>query len=177
MHACMHAYILRVPHIQVDPLGRDSVGYAHVRENLSLVFAPQVVDPLRLRLAVCVCVCVCMRACVWSLHCVSRSCALQVVDFLFEQLTAQDERAARRPGAGPAGTAGELNLERFASHFWDVLEGAAEPGLFCERAEALRSTLQQETQAAAVRFVLTRQLLKLAALGCDAAELRAAQHL
>ena len=137
----MHAYILRVPHIQVDPLGRDSVGYAHVRENLSLVFAPQ------------------------------------VVDFLFEQLTAQDERAARRPGAGPAGTAGELNLERFASHFWDVLEGAAEPGLFCERAEALRSTLQQETQAAAVRFVLTRQLLKLAALGCDAAELRAAQHL
>ena len=62
MHACMHAYILRVPHIQVDPLGRDSVGYAHVRENLSLVFAPQVVDPLRLRLAVCVCVCV--HACV-----------------------------------------------------------------------------------------------------------------
>ena len=110
----------------------------------------------------------------------SRSCALQVVDFLFEQLTAQDERAARLQGAGPAvqaGTAGELNLERFASHFWDVLEGAAEPGLFCERAEALRSTLQQETQAAAVRFVLTRQLLKLAALGCDAAELRAAQHL
>ena len=63
MHACMHAYILRVPHIQVDPLGRDSVGYAHVRENLSLVFAPQVVDPLRLRLAVCVCVCACVRAC------------------------------------------------------------------------------------------------------------------